>query len=252
LTPVGPKLLLSPIGFAKATKQIQEWQPTNFHNGVSIALALLIATTVLAWVRGSAIVPNSEIIYVGGITAFALFSLRAVPPAAILLAPVVLRRLEMTIPRPDHSASTREHRIITALACLLLVGGLAATAVQFARTPALPAGVPTRLVTQISLEPGAHRVLDDYNASGAVIFWGGPHTQVAIDGRADRYGARYIADYSKLMLLTGNWQQQLADLDPNYALLDSRMPLVRELTQRGWMILGYEGEWVLLRAESAT
>ncbi len=252
LTPVGPKLLLSPIGFAEATKQIQEWQPTNFHNGVSIALGVLVAAAVLAWVRGSRAVSHSEIIYVGAITAFALFSMRDVPPAGILLAPVVLRRLETTIPRPDRSGSRREHRLVTAATGLLLSFGFVATVAQVVRTPTLPASVPVNLAAQIAHSPGPHRVLDDYNASGAVIFWGGPHTQVAIDGRADRYGARYIADYSKLMLTTGDWEEQLANLNPNYALLDAQVPLVRELTQRGWMILGFEGKWVLLRAGSGT
>jgi hypothetical protein len=248
LTPAGPRLLLSPISFASATKQIQEWQPTNFHNGVAVGFALLVLVAVVAWVRGGSRVSSSEMVYVGGLTAFAMFSMRDVPPAAILLAPVVLHRVESSFPRLDRIDSVRERRLVAGVATMFLLLGAAGIVAKSFNTPTIPPTVPRTLAERIADDPGPHRVLDDYNASGAVIFWSGPLEKVAIDGRADRYGKSFIARYSQMMLTMGDWQHELASFDPDYALLDKRAPLARALTAQGWAVVGYEDKWVLLHS----
>ena len=68
------------------------------------------------------------------------------------------------------------------------------------------------------------RVLNDYNVAGIALYFGGPRVQVAIDGRADRYGKDYINDYMDMMILRGDWESLLRDLDPTSALLEARGP----------------------------
>lgn len=249
LTPAGPSLLVSPISFARATPQITEWQPTSFHSPVVVAFGVLVLLVVTAWVRGGASpVSRTEMVFVAGMFGFAMVSMRDVPPAAILLAPIVLSRLESSFPRLDRIDSHREGRVVGAVSICFLLVGLLGVVMKELSVPVVPGSVPRALAERIALDPGPHRVLDDYNASGAVILWGGAQTQVAIDGRADRYGAHFIADYTAMMTTVGQWQEELDALAPDYALLDQKVPLVRELVREGWTTVAYENKWVLLHA----
>ena len=99
-----------------------------------------------------------------------------------------------------------------------------------------------------TLPPG-QRVLNDYNASGVVLYFAPPGTKVAIDGRSDRYGAQYISSYVKLMALKGDWEGLLQRLAPTSALIRSDSALAHVLvTERGWTQIAAEGDYVLLQA----
>jgi hypothetical protein len=246
VTPVGPKLLLSPLAFARATKRIDEWQPTSFHNNITIVLGLSVALVVVAWARSKQNAPIRELVYVGGLTAFALGTLRDVPPAMMLLAPVILDRVAATFPFPDRITAPREAKLLTVVGSALLALATLATVVRFVQTPSVPASEPRALAERIAATPGTHYVLDDYNTSGAVIMWGGPRTKVAVDGRADRYGAAFLDHYYDLMQTQNSWRQSLRDVHPDFALLDHTVPLVRELGRMGWRTVGHEDKWVLL------
>jgi hypothetical protein len=252
ITPVGPKLLLSPIAFARATKRIDEWQPTNFHNNITIVLGLSVALIVAAWARSKQDVQVRELVYVGGLTAFALGTLRDVPPAMMLLAPIVLDRVAATFPFPDRINTRREARTLTIVGTALLALVSLATVVRFTQTPSVPSSEPRALAQRIAATPGQHFVLDDYNTSGAVILWGGPRTKVAVDGRADRYGAAFLDHYYDLMQTQNGWRTSLRDVHPDFALLDHTVPLVRELHRMGWTTVGHEDKWILLAGPGVT
>ncbi len=106
---------------------------------------------------------------------------------------------------------------------------------------------PVSLAQQIATLPAGQRVLNDYNAAGLVLFFGGPRTQVGIDGRTDRYGAQYIEDYIGLRTLKGDWEAMLERLDPTSALFEEDMAIAHVLqAERGWRVIGRDSGWVLL------
>ena len=115
------------------------------------------------------------------------------------------------------------------------------------REPLPTAEWPIGLAQQISeLEPG-QEVLNDYNTAGIVLFFGGQESRVGIDGRTDRYGAQYIADYVDLTDLKGDWKALLDELDPTSALLEDDSPLAYHLTEvQGWSVAGQESGFTLL------
>ena len=91
------------------------------------------------------------------------------------------------------------------------------------------------------------RVLTIYNASGAVLFYGGPTTKVSIDGRTDLYGGDYIERHVAALNLAGDFQGLLAQLDPNLALLRDASGLAWYLEHHEmWSRVLEEGEYVLL------
>ena len=97
--------------------------------------------------------------------------------------------------------------------------------------------------------PGAQRVLNDYNVAGLVLYFAGDDDRVAIDGRTDRYGARYIEEYIGMKGLEGDVETLLDELRPTSALLKSDSPLAHVLVaEQSWTEVGREGKWVLLAA----
>lgn len=246
LTPVGPALLLSPFRFAGATEHIDEWQPTSFDEPYTVIFGLLLATLALCWARAGR-VGAGEVVYVLGLTAFSLMAVRNVVPVAILLAPVVLDRLEGLWPRRDRVGSAAEGSLLTGVAALIAVVFLAQGLIAWSTTSHVPEHLPVRLVQALAATPGEHRVLNDYAISGAVVHWGGEDLRVAVDGRADRYGSAYISDYQDLLALRGDWEQTLRELGPDSAVLRQDLPIVRELVEhRGWRQAASQGEYVLL------
>lgn len=246
LTPVGWKLLASPFRFAAATGHISEWQATTFDNHIGIGFGVLIAGCIAAWARSARSVPWSEVVYVVGLTGFALLAVRNVPVSAVLLAPVIAARLSETFPWGDAFDSRREASIGKAVALALCSTGLLSFAWHAATIELLPDTVPVELVQAISRLDGEPRVLNDYDVGGAILFWGGTSARVAIDGRADRYGAEFTQRHLDLLALRGDWQQTLARYDADVALLEKDMPLVDELRHRGWRVHGEDRHRVLL------
>jgi hypothetical protein len=111
---------------------------------------------------------------------------------------------------------------------------------------------PVQLAQAVGDLPGPQRVLNDYNVAGLVLYLAGRDDRVAIDGRTDRYGARYIEDYIGMKALREGWEAMLEDLDPTAALLERDSALAHVLViEQGWSEVGREGSWVLLAAPRA-
>ena len=103
------------------------------------------------------------------------------------------------------------------------------------------------MATAILERDQPERVLNDYNAAGTVLFFGGRGAQVAIDGRTDYYGAEYIERYLKTIRLEGDFEGMLDELAPTIALLDAGAPMAWYLqAHAGWVLLDTEEDWVLL------
>ena len=106
---------------------------------------------------------------------------------------------------------------------------------------------------EIAAAPGEHRVLNSYNTAGLLLRYGGPRTTVAIDGRADLWGAARIDAWVRLGELRPGWEATLAGLDrPTDALLFSETPLVAALQSRGWTVADRDGDYTWLRAPGST
>lgn len=248
LTPVGPRLLLAPWEFRSATEQILEWRPTSLDAGDTVAFALMVGALVVCWARRGGPVPISELVLVLGLCVFAALAVRNVVPAAILLSPLVVRRLEAADPRQDRVDSRGEAVGLVAVAACAVLVALLAVGARFAATDHVPANVPVALAQQLAALPGEHRVVNDYNTGGALVYWAGASTKVAVDGRADRYGGSFLRRYQDMMHMRTGWESTFAELGPDTALLDRELPLHRELVRRGWAVLGVDGPYVLLQA----
>lgn len=252
LTPAGPGLVLSPFRFAAATAHINEWQPTVPRSAGALVLDVVVVLFVMAWIRSRTPVPGAEVLYVGALVAFSLLAFRNVGPVLILLAPVLLDRLEGTFPITSQSDSERERRLLLATATGVLVAAVVVACVRVATIAPFAGLLPDRLARQVAGDGRPHRVLNDYNVGGILILRGQGRVKVAIDGRADYYGQSWIDSYLDLLALKPGWASRLARLDPDQALLLRDTPLTGQLMTAGWRETGRQGSYVLLERPDPT
>jgi hypothetical protein len=249
LAPAGVANITAVLRFSAAAETIREWQRVELWNPAALPLVVLLAVLVVSWARGRTRPTVGELLYVGVLVAFALSAYRNLPTAALALAPAVATSLarswgdDLLDEDPPGRPILIGSALLVAAVLVLSVGTAAST------TPAYdPAKVPVALLDRIS---AGDRVLPTYNVSGAVLWRAGPPPAVlvAIDGRADRYGADYLERYAALEAGEPGWETLLDELDPTVALLRTDRALAELLvTRRGWTEIDRTEDHVLLRA----
>lgn len=243
ISPNGFRNVSAVFRFAASTRAIAEWQRVDL---LSAGGAILLAMAVLAiggWLGADRHVPTGVVLL--AILAFSWTAWRNLPPGMLLLSPVVANLLTVSFPvfgvRSEPAWSARASAAAAALG--LVFAGLVAS---LNASPS-DSGVPVALVARVAGLAANPRVLNDYNISGALLLYGGPSVKVAIDGRADLYGANYISRYLDLLARRGDNSGLLDELKPNMALLRNRAPLADYLIQqREWVVIGAELGYVLL------
>jgi hypothetical protein len=196
LTPYGWNSLLAArniLNLGDALLIITEWRPVDFARFGTFEACLLLGVGIVLF-KGLTL-PPVRILLLLGLVHMALAHVRNVTVLA-LLAPVVLATpLAVWFPRLDSATLFGSRpRIVTASAAVLLVA-LAAGAITLGRY-APPDGVE-RAVAALKAR-GVSRVLNDYDFGGDLIRAGIP---VAIDGRTELYGERFMVEVDRAMTL---------------------------------------------------
>jgi hypothetical protein len=246
VTPIGPTGLLLPLRLRAATSVITEWQPTVLPSPEGVMLGVLFVLILVAWARAGQRVPRAEILAVLSLAAFAGLAFRDVYVVSVLLAPCALPRVGQVLSFPRPTVGRREGTLFASVAVVTIVGALGWAAVGGARTAVFPKTQPVAIARYLARQPGWHRVVNDYNTSGVLIAFGGPHTQVAVDGRADRYGAPYLSEYMNMFALRGDWLQKFHRFHATDVVAARNGPLVYGLRSIGWHIVMSDAGYVLL------
>lgn len=245
LTPVGWRLALQPFAVGQSARAvISEWLPSVLFSMPALGVLLLLGLLLVAWARGTWVVPRGDLVWTLAVTLFALTATRNLATGAILLAPVVALHLERTF--PPSAPDTLVPSWALAVVC---VGGLAGSAYGLLARPAVAPEVPRRLVATLQRQPAPLRVIDAYNVGGLLIGPESPDLRVAIDGRTDLYEPAYITSYLAALRLGGDWETLLRGLDARYAVLRHDSPLAHVLrVEWGWREVTTDHGWVLLAA----
>jgi hypothetical protein len=245
LTPVGPRLLLTPFEVSSNVAQFTaEWQPTDARNLFAAVTLLMIALAVLPRILDRSVCPWWQIALAGTAVIYTLAMSRTVPIGAIIATPLLASSLQEQRGYPPTSLTRRGTS-----AWVALVAAAAIVAVPIAGAlAARPSGWPEGLRPRLAAIPAKTVVLNDITAGGWLL-WAEPHLTPVIDLRPEIYSEDYLRDYARTREARAGWQRLLDRTKPEYALLKADAPLTAALKEElGWAPVGGNAGYVLLKA----
>jgi len=243
LTPVGPRLLLSPFAVEGITQFITEWAPPSIQNGSPAATAVMIAVVALIWARGRQVAWT----HIGLLllaTCWALLSVRTVTLGAAISAPLFAAALQSLLPSRVQKITRRE---VVALGGWLVVC-LTVVALLLPGSTRTPASVPNALNASLDRLTPRTVIFNDY-ALGGWLLWRHPSLEPVIDGRAEAFPKAHFDNYIKTSKVSAGWERFLKTTNSTYALVREHSPLATALDERlHWRSLGQDNGYVLLAA----
>lgn len=242
LTPVGPRLLLTPFRVQGVSAQLQEWQPPSFQSPLVMIVAVTLAAVVVTWARrGDTSWADLAVLVLAGM--LLVYSARTVALAAVLMAPIVAETIQAWVQAVREHAPLRERWVVA-------VGlGAAAVAVTISTAVRAPYEDPYPVEIDAALAglPDGTVVFNDY-FYGGWLAWRHPELAHGIDGLTEAYGAGYLQDYGDAQRLKPGWQEFLDGMGAEVAFLPPGDSLAVELsTHLSWETLAETPDYVVLR-----
>jgi len=241
LTPVGPKLLLTPFVVNDRAHLISEWQRASFASidpwpatiMVLLAGALLASRKHLTVAEGLLIAMAAGGIVLNG---------RTMAIAGLIVVPLFVRALQerVSFPLDAESRAVELRRLWLTGAAMAVVLGIAVP-----HTADEPAKVPTAFDARLDAVRDGETVLNDPPA-GSWLVWRHPQVNVVVDGLFDAYPVSHLERTLSVMQAQPGWQAYVARADPVLAVLAAGEPLVGALRDSGWRLVDEDAGYVLL------
>ncbi len=242
LTPVGPGLFPAVLRVSSRAKYFYEWDPPDYTKPWVATLAVILALVVVPRLRRAERVPWFDVLLLGLAALWAIYSMRTVPVAACLAAPLAAAALQPVLgARP--SVLRRER--------LLLVGGsllaLATLAVVVPQTADQPRHTPSWLDGALGDLPAGTRVIND-SGFGGYLMWRFPQLDVVVHGYGDLYTDDELERNADIEGIRSGWVGLVRDTGAAYAVLPPGSPLAYNLREvEGWSVLERSDDLELLR-----
>jgi len=244
LTPVGPRLLLSPLAVGNSVNEfVGEWQSTTVHNPFAIVTLAMLCLVTLSWVRLGQRPQWWQIgLMLTGVAA-TLAMTRTIAVGAVIAAPLLAHEIQLYRGRPVVAFTTRSR---SAWAALMLIALVAAAPLSAARAQSAVA-VPNQLKPQLSLIPSGTVVLAEGDINGW-LFWAEPQVRPVLDPRIEIYSPAHVRAFVSAMAAAPGWRQFVDRTGARYALVLIGSPIATALVERaGWSQIGQDAGFVLLR-----
>jgi len=245
LTPLGPRLLLSPFAVGSTVSDfVGEWQSTSVRDPFAVVTLAMLGLVILSWVRlGRRPLWWQIGLLLTGVGA-TLAMTRTIAVGAVIAAPLLAHEVQLYRGRPAVATTGRSRSTWVALVLIALV---AAAPLSAARAQD-PVSVPDRLKPQLSLIPSGTVVLADGDVSGW-LFWADPQVRPVLDPRIEIYSPSHVRAFVSAMAAAPGWRQFVDRTGARYALVLAGSPIATALVERaGWLQIGKDAGFVLLRA----
>jgi hypothetical protein len=253
LTPLGPRLLLSPLSVGRnASAFVGEWQSTSARSPFAVVTLAMFALVILSWVRLGRRPPWWQIGFVLMGLAATLATMRTIAVGAVLAAPLLAQEIQLYRGRGHgrdrgHIVLPPKRRSRAAWAALILTALVAAAPLSAARAQN-PVDVPQRLRPQLSAIAPGTVVLADGDIGGW-LFWAEPNVVPVLDPRIEIYPASHLRAFVSAMAAGPGWEQFVHRTRARYALVLTGSAIATALVERaGWSQVGKDAGFVLLQA----
>ncbi|GAB3434464.1 hypothetical protein GCM10027517_02550 [Phycicoccus ginsengisoli] len=250
LTPLGPRLTVSPLTVGGNGRQfVSEWMASSARTP-SVALTLVVLALVFAlWVRSGRRPVTWQLLVWGVAVVLTLVMRRTVPVGAVLGALLVAEALEEHLTTRGRVAGPQGLRRteLVALGAGALVAVVASVPLAALRAQHAN-GVPSGLVAPLRALPSGTRVLSDGDLSGWMMFVA-PTTRPVFDIRVEAYTPARIRGFIAATRAEPGWTAYLRDSGTRAALLKDDAPLVSALSgQWHWRLVARDHGYVLMEA----
>lgn len=248
LTPVGPRLLLTPFQVGSQGREfVEEWLPSSVRNPHVATALLMLAVAWLLWVRGRRRAPLPEIALLVTALALSLYMQRTVAVAAFVAAPLLATAAEAAVARRKPAEHHVDRTLWIALSLCGLLGMGIAAPVAMARDQ-VPSRVPAALTATLRAIPSGTRILVAGDTSGWVLFTA-PQLEPVFDVRIEVYTPDHVKRYIAAIAAQPGWQTFVHDTGSTTALVEADSPLAAALVEQlAWRQSGTDAGLVLLEA----
>lgn len=238
-TPVGLGVYRSLGAVGSRSAYFAEWASPSFTSLATLPLLVMVGVVVLDGLRRSTL-DWPEVLWIGLAIAWALYSVRTAPVAAIMLAPLVARSIQRLVPAGAPPSRREVLLVLGAAAVASAVLVPVASARQDARV--VPAWVDERL----DALPAGSAVLDEWDF-GPYLLWRHPDLQVVMHGYGDVFTDAELARNAGIIRQQPGWREDLAHLDVDVALVDPDTALGYALADDpGWVVVEADDSYALL------
>jgi hypothetical protein len=245
INPYGYHILLFPFDFVTnkfLIAHVQEFRPANFQDLLVYKYLFLIMLAVLMTSRLRLNI--IELILVLGFTYMSLYSVRNIPMSAIIVAPIIIRRLDdMTRQSNNRLISVLNNRsssfmetekkargfLWPALAVFLVVFIAVTGAVKHNFDPEVKAVDAVKFLKD---EHISGNMFNNDEIGDYIIYAAYPQYRVFVDGRNDMYGMEHMKDYLRVIRLDREWENVLETYDIQWIFFDAESLLSRYLHER--------------------
>ena len=242
LTPAGPGLFPAVLRVGSRAKYFYEWNPPDYTKPWVATLIVILALAVVPRLRRAERVPWLDVLLLGLAAGCAVYSMRTVPVAACLAAPLAAAALQPYLgARP--SVLRRERLVVVGGALL----ALATLAVLVPHTADEPRDSPSWLDGALADLPAGTRVIDE-SGFGGYLMWRFPQLDVVVHGYGDLYTDDELERNADIERVRGGWVELLQDTDTAYAVLPPNSPLGYNLREvEGWRVVQHSDDLELLQ-----
>lgn len=239
-TPLGLDVFRALAAVGSRSSYFTEWASPSFTDLSVLPLLLMASAVVLDGLRRTQ-VDWPEALWIGLALAWALYTVRTAPIAAIMLAPLVARTVQGFVPR---TGPPRRPELAVVLGAALLAS---AVLVPVAATRGdSPRIVPAWVDQRLDALPSGSAVLDEWDY-GPYLLWRHPDLQVVMHGYGDVFTGGELERNADIARQQPGWRDHVTDLEVDVALVDPDTPLGYALIEDPtWTVVERDDNYALL------